>query len=179
MGYVNNNNQDLRNQKTLGIDQSFSHTGLVVIAKEGSIIEARGIATKPRDKDGDHSLEERIGYILNEITYLIRKYQIRQVSIEGLSYSGPRSASVRQLAGLYYVILHELHNSNIRYQITPPLTLKKESTGSGKASKQDMLDNVPECDVKKLSELSKLKSESKKFEDIVDAYFLARLASTD
>lgn len=172
MGYVKNNNKDLKKIKTLGIDQSFSNTGLVVMDKTGSILYAGGIATTPKD----HTLEERILMITEEIKYIIRKYQVRQVSIEGLSFNS-KYASTRQLAGLFYVIIHELHKHNIRYEITPPNSLKKIATGSGKSTKDEMLKVIDKDVIWTLERLSGLKSKSKKFEDIVDAYHLANLAN--
>ena len=171
MSYVSNNNNEIKNVITLGIDQSFSHTGLVVSCKNGNILAAKGIST-----DTKETIEQRINKIKYIILEMIKEYEVKQVVIEGLSYAS-NQASGRQLGGLFYVIICSLSDLNISYSVIPPLTLKKAITGSGKATKDDMIDRINSNDLEKLCELTKLKSTSKKFEDIADAYHLSRYLS--
>jgi len=168
MGYVNNNNKELNpHEIILGIDQSFSNTGFCVYDCQ-TIIEASCISTK-----NDKSLEERIQIIVKEMLIIIKRYDIKQVVIEGMSFASMQ-ASIRQLAGLFYVILYELNKKKIKYDIIPPLTLKKAVTGSGKATKQEMIDKVELREQMILSDQSNIKIGAKKFEDIVDSYWLSR-----
>jgi len=168
MGYVNNNNQHLdQNQIILGIDQSFSNTGFAVYDCN-ELIYCSCIATK-----NDKTLEERIFLIISEMNSIIKKFEIRQVCIEGLSFNS-RQASIRQLAGLFYVILNELHAKDIIYDIIPPLTLKKAATGNGRADKSEMINAIPVMTQLFISETTNIKIGSKKFEDLADAYWLSR-----
>lgn len=166
--YVNNNNNELRNVITLGVDQSFSHTGLVVSCKNGNILAAKGINT-----DTKNSIESRINLIKNVIVETIKEYNVKQVVIEGLSYAS-NQASGRQLGGLFYVILCAFNELNISYTVVPPLTLKKAITDNGKATKDEMIKAISPQELQLLSTITKLKITSKKFEDIADAYHLSR-----
>lgn len=167
MAYVKNNNQELNiNEKIMGIDQSFSNTGICIVEND-SIIHSASISTK-----NNKSIEERINDIVKFILLNIKEYNVKQVVIEGLSYCS-RQSSIVQLSGLFYCILLNLNKKRIKYQVVPPLTLKKEIAGTGKATKQDMIDSISEENQLKLSQLSKIKIGSKKYEDIADSYCLA------
>jgi len=167
MGYVNNNNSTLNiNNKILGVDQSFSNTGLVIV-EDNRIIYADSISTK-----NNISLEDRIIIICKHIINICKEYNVYQVCIEGLSYNS-RFASARQLAGLFYVILNELKRNNIIYNIVEPKSLKKLSTGNGNANKELMINSISERNKLILSKLSNINVNSKKFEDISDAYHLS------
>ena len=160
----------------IGIDQSVTHTGITVLEKEEdntySIIESFGICTYP-----ENPFEERLSLIVDTVSRTIDKYNFGNrlaIAIEGLAYSPGNTNNRALLFGLFSVLLVSFYNKNLIYSIIPPTTLKKLSTGSGKAKKQEMLAAIPENEVTKLEFLSNLKSKSKKFEDIVDSYFLAK-----
>jgi len=171
--YVNNNSVKKENAKiVMGLDPSFSHTGICILKNnilenEREIILTKGVATKP-----DKFLEERIGIIVDEVLSLIKEYKVEHIHIEGLSYAS-NTSSVRQLAGLYYVLLYEFNKKKISFEVISPNSLKFKATGSGKARKDEMKQCLEDIEIELLSKTSKLKDTSKKFEDIIDAYLLA------
>ena len=55
-----------------------------------------------------------------------------------------------------------------------PKTLKKFATGNGSADKHQMKEALRKDELETLSFLSKIKPKSKKFEDIVDSFWLAK-----
>ena len=169
MGFVNNDNNLIKNADgtiIMGIDQSFTHTGVTIVDNEKVIFSA-GIATTTKDV-----LERRIERIISFIIGNITKYKVGHVRIEGLSY-GSVSASKSQLGGLFYCILLMLRELNIKYEIVTPTELKKAVTGKGNAKKNMMLESLDDDIVNTLGQLSSVKIGSKKFEDIVDSYCLS------
>jgi len=163
----------------MGIDQSMVNTGITVIkdSTEKSdldnipnmeVLYANGIKTSSAN-----SLEVRISYILENIEYCIDKYNPFMVSIEGLAFGKFNTNNGRVLAGLFFNILNLLFNKEIPYKIIPPTSLKKQVTSSGSASKEDMKSKIDLEVIKKLEDISNIKSDSKRFEDIVDSYWLA------
>ena len=168
--FVNNNSQKLKKGLvTLGIDQSFTHTG-IVIDYMGETVHAEGICTKPIN-----FLEVRINDIVDKVSRIIKKYDIEQIAIEGISF-GSKFSSARQLAGLFYGLVCMFDKTGLPYTIIPPNSLKKRATGDGKADKEKMVESIPLCDKLDLSEKTNLQFKSKKFEDIADAYWLSKIA---
>lgn len=154
----------------MGIDQSLTHTGIVVSDKEKGIIDVRGISTKPEEG----SIEQRILHIKKEVNEKINLHKPDIIFIESLAYR-MNSNNGRLLAGLFFVLLTLFIEKNIRYVIINPKTLKKEVTGNGAASKDDMFKLIPEEDLLKIEKLGFVKKTSKKFEDLVDAYWLSKM----
>jgi Holliday junction resolvasome RuvABC endonuclease subunit len=150
----------------IGIDQSLTHSGVVVFNR-GELIFATGISTDTKDS----SIEERIFYIRERVKEILIEYSPEYASIEGLAY-GIASNNGRLLAGVFFSILTLLIEFNIPYKVVNPKTLKKTVTGIGSADKLLMRETIDEDILNKLSLLTKLKPTSKKFEDIVDAYWL-------
>lgn len=182
MGYVNYNETKLTHKKRLdfnkkntvfmGVDQSFSNTGIVVMKKE-NIVFATSISTNSKE-----FLEDRITKITDCIIDNINEYNVKHVNIEGLSFSSSQ-ASGRQLAGLFFYIIIILKQNNITYSIIPPSSLKMFATGSGKAKKDDMLNHLDNKSIEILEQFTKIKHTAKKFEDIVDAYYLSKYFYND
>lgn len=168
MAFVKNNNSDINTEKLImGVDQSFSSTGICITNLSNEILFAASVKTDSKD-----FLEDRIAFIAKNIIAIAKLYEVKQVVIEGLSYSSIYS-SARQLAGLFYVICHELKRNKIKYSIIPPNSLKLKSQGSGKATKPDMKNCIDDEIIKELSKVSGIKDIAKRFEDIVDAYHLS------
>lgn len=151
----------------VGIDQSLTHTG-VVISNSGDIIFATGITTDTKDS----SIEQRIHFIRLRVKEILEEYSPDFVSIEGLAY-GIASNNGRLLAGVFFNILSLLIELDIPYQVVNPKTLKKLATGVGSADKILMRTSIDEYSLDRLVAITKLKATSKKFEDIVDAYWLS------
>jgi len=144
--------------KFIGIDPSFTGTGIIALNEECEIVDEKLISTKSKDLT-----EKRMSQILEEIKKIITgKDDI--LYIEGLSF-GSKGQAMLELAGLHYIITMMLYTNNIQFKKIPPGTLKKFITGKGNAKKNLMLLKV-----------------YKKFgiefmdDNIADAYSLARLA---
>ncbi len=163
--------------RVLGIDQSFTGTGLAVVdlLKSGdeAFIYQEKIVTSPKEKDPfDYSI--RTKYITKQICKVISKYLPDFFVLEGLSYGSTRSV-VFELGGLSYMIRDEIfkyinnQSKSVGFYIVPPSVLKKYWTGSGTANKETMIDESK----KRKIPIATIKS---KFDDnIVDAYALATI----
>ena len=152
--------------RVLGIDQSFTSTGWCVT--EGDSLIAFGIIKS--DKGDNNYL--RAKYIAKELASLYLRHACDRVVVEGIPYMA-KSNITRDLAGLLYVITYVFSPEKIddTIFIVPPTKVKKFATGSGKASKEDMFDALPEEAKSKLATTAKSKGRF----DITDSYWLSRI----
>lgn len=151
----------------IGIDQSYTSTGFVVLNDKKEMIDCQTFST-PKDDDIFKRAWDLSEIIISEI----KKYDECMLAIEGLAFSMKGNAT-RDLAGLQFCIV-----SKIKYMlgqditIVAPPTLKKSATGGGKASKEEMIDALPENILKVFTEEKNWKK-SRGLTDVTDAYFLA------
>ena len=160
----------------IGIDQSMTHTGLTIIINN-KIFLSEGFSTTT-----DLSFEERLISIDNFIINKISQFNPNETSIgiEGLAFNRNKTNNSAMLFGLFSVILINLCKNGYKYSVIPPKTLKKFATGNGNSTKEDLINNIKKEDLDKLKELSRIKNEfGKKFEDISDSYWLAKLKENE
>ena len=151
----------------IGIDQSYTSTGFVVLDNNKKIIDCKIFST---NKDDD--IFKRSWDLSELIIQEISKYDECKLSIEGLAFS-MRGNATRDLAGLQFSIINKIKfilNKDIT--IVAPPTLKKSAIGSGKASKEEMIDALP-TDILNLFTNEKKWKKSRGLTDVTDAYFLA------
>lgn len=143
----------------VGIDHSLTGTGVVVIDQDGCILEQKLIKTSPDKID-----EERMTYIIDELSFIPKIVRLKRAYIEGPSFMSTGQA-VLQMGALHYLIRIFLYRKKVKYKIIAPGTLKKFTTGSGAAKKEQMLLHI-------------FKKWGIEFKDnnTADAYCLARLA---
>jgi len=150
----------------IGIDQSLTSTGIVVLNEEGSsLVGHHLVKTKPRQFSNIHY---RLKYICSEVILALRQHDGgARIAIEGLSY-GSVGQGTRDLAGLYFLLCQHLYRHSGVYPITiTPTTLKRLATGSGAAKKPDIYAAMPN------SMQEAFAGQGKGRFDLSDAYFLA------
>lgn len=155
----------------LGLDQSFTNSGIVVLDEAGSIKHFETIKTV-KDVDGD--IFDRMILISDTIIELLKKHNPEVVGLEGLAFSKFGNAT-RDLAGLQAVIITRIRRETVygsKMVLASPNLLKKFATGKGKASKQEMVDSIPK-DVVELFSEAKYKKTTGLY-DLADAYHLAK-----
>jgi len=150
----------------LGIDQSLTSTGWC-LSLDGEVVEY-GLITSDKNKPNFEraiDVADCLYSLYQELNYP------EKVVIEGLPFMS-RSNVTRDLAGLQFLVydrlFEHLHSKSIL--VVPPTSLKKFATGSGKASKEEMFEALPE--IVKAKFKSTLKSKGRY--DITDAYWLAK-----
>lgn len=162
------------NKIILGIDQSFTNTGITILKQlninEQEILHCTCISTS-----SEHPAEERIVNIIDFVFKNIQNYQVNAVAIESPAYQ-VTSNNGRLLAGLFFSLLTQFIKEGVPYKPINPKSLKKFATGIGSADKEKMKEALLEYELGKLIELSKLKPTSKRFEDVVDSFWLAKYA---
>lgn len=155
---------NLKNEKFfMGIDPSFSGTGIVIINNEFKIFEEKLITTKKMDDIYD--VERRMLAIIDQFEFIHQyKNHLNLTLIEGISF-GSKGGGSDQLAALNYFIRIFLFRNGIIYFSIPPTSLKKFVTGTGQCKKNLMLKEV-------------YKKWNVDFSDdnLCDAYSLARMA---
>lgn len=161
-----------QNLYIMGIDQSFTNTGITILKQinkqEQEIIHSTCISTSM-----EYAAEERMFAIINFILEKCRCFCISAVAIESPAYQ-VTSNNGRLLSGLFFSLLTHFLREEISYFPVNPKSLKKFATGSGGADKKSMREALSSEELKKLSYLSGIKPTSKKFEDIVDSFWLAK-----
>ncbi|MCI4411921.1 MAG: crossover junction endodeoxyribonuclease RuvC [Thiotrichales bacterium] len=153
----------------LGIDQSFTSTGVVLTGFDKEVRDFQIISTQKNDLDPLDIFKRSI-IISDKIAQICDNTHVTELRIEGLGMSSIGNAT-RNLAQLQYAIISEIikKHPEIEIKIIAPTSLKKRSTGNGKATKQDMYDALPES----VKTLFKDVRKTKGLYDITDAYFLS------
>lgn len=153
--------------KILSCDQSFTHSA-VVITENNSILEFNVFSSNKEASIFDRALD-----IANRLSESFLKHNPDEFILEGLAF-GMRGNATRDLSGLQFVIIclikqiHNFHN----FKIISPKTLKKIATGSGKATKKEIIAALPE-DIKKLF-MDRNYKLTTGLADLADAYFLSK-----
>lgn len=119
--------------KVLGLDLSLTSTGVAWPPADtrliGRAIEARGVG--------------RLQWLRAQIREKTWERGSDLVVVEGPSYGsqgGQRGHHER--AGLFWLVVVDLHVDGIPYAIVPPASLKKYATGRGNAGKDDVMREV-------------------------------------
>lgn len=143
----------------LGLDLSWSGTGIVLV-NENDVVFSKCKTTSSKEEKWDRV--ERIWQEIYEAAWKVLTCPIP--CVEGYSFGSNFSReSMGELGG---IIRYKLYHCQFvsPYIEAPPKTLKKFATGTGNASKSDML---------KAARLDGFKTSN---HNIADAYFLAKYA---
>ena len=158
----------------MGIDQSYTCTGVVIIdtSNHNKVIHHDVYATS---KD-EHPLEKfkRAHDIASWIMDVAFNHSVEQINIEGLAFAATTNAT-RDLAGLQYVIVTKVMETDITINVITPTSLKKLSTGDGRAKKEQMVDAVQSHNINFYEILMAYKKTKGRY-DVADAYWLANYA---
>lgn len=153
----------------LGIDQSFTSSGICVLDEKANVVHHEVINTT--DADGD--IFDRSLKVVNRIEQIVTIHEPIKLSLEGLAFSKFGNAT-RDLAGLQFVIVTHLKHRQAEYaktlEIVSPNLLKKFASGTGSADKNKMYDSLPA----EIKEVFKGYKKTKGRSDVVDAYWLAK-----
>ena len=181
----------------IGIDPSFSSTGIVVV-KDGSLLKSY-IVTHCRPKVKYTKIAEQYNNIFEYVNYeymvpgidqevellktqnvieatkaiisiiLLYKNQYEiEVYMEGVAFSSRRTQSLVELGALNYNIRINLLKHHIPFHIITPSANKKAFTGNGAADKELMIKTFLMLNPKYRSLVGYIK-----MDDIADAYALA------
>src|SRR5690554_1820841 len=117
-----------------GLDLSLTGTGLVLIDKDGEIVQQELIQTPAPKKKSSKATIERIDGIRKVIMWHLIRQNVNLVAIEGFSY-GSKGNALFQIAYLGYAIREELLNQGIEFIEPTPGNLKKFATSKGNSPK--------------------------------------------
>lgn len=151
----------------MGIDQSYTCTGISVLDTEGSTFFTT-IKTEKSTQLDEMGIFRRAKQVADSILTLIEQHSPDMVIIEGLAF-GARGNATRDLSGLMFIIVNTIDSLNIPVKIVSPTSVKAFAV-KGKASKKEMFDALP-ADIKQtIGDNFKI---TKGRYDVTDAYFLA------
>lgn len=158
--------------KFMGIDQSLTSTGVVVVENK-KFIYSDVVRTSKTDLECPYAdTLERAQCIAQELSMVVKSLEIsnENIQLEGLSYGSVGNAT-RNLAMLFGVLCNSLELSQPK--TIAPTSLKKWATGRGDADKAMMLEAVRLEDPEFYNIVSQIPVSRGRY-DIVDAYHLAR-----
>ena len=112
-----------------GLDPSLSSTGFAVIAVDDSL-------TLGRIRPGDCRGAARLEVIRSEVDSICATAGL--VVIEGLAF-GRSQRGTQDRSGLHWLIRWQLHRRRIPVAVVAPSSLKVYATGSGRATKEEVL----------------------------------------
>lgn len=155
-----------------GIDQSLTHTAVIVFdLNTEEILELKLFKTINKSGDKKYTPEERIFSLKNDIVEFVDQYSCSVIFIEGLSLNS-NSRTMRDLAGLYYVLLTTFIHKAIPTVSLPPLSVKAFAK-NGRASKKEMFEMIPSVEKELLINTGAKKTTG--LYDLSDAYFIGKL----
>ncbi len=156
--------------KIIGIDQSYSCTGICVLKNSNLIHSEIYKTSKTLD------IFERANTIANHILTLAYDYKPKLIGIEGLAF-GMRGDATRDLAGLQFTIINKLRFvADFKVEIVAPNAVKKFATGNGKAKKDAMFESLPSYVKKTFLDLGVKKSTG--LYDLTDAFWVGKLVDS-
>lgn len=156
----------------LGLDQSLTSTGVVVIQHlddKYKVLHYESIQTKPTGLEDYADVLHRANEIADRLYNIVFDYNVTDISIEGLSF-GSKGNATRNLAMLFAIICNRLQITE-PYTV-PPTTLKKFATGNGRADKKEVLAAVEQHNIELFKQLDSMTIKAGKY-DLSDAFFLA------
>lgn len=147
----------------IGIDLSFTGTGLVTVDKNGQLVDQKLIATKPIGRNSSDVIV-RVDGIRKCIMDYLESKKCELVSIEGFSF-GSKGKALFEIAYLGYRVREDVIRKGILYIEPTPAQVKKFATGKGNASKNIVM-------------LEVYKRWGVEFgnDNLVDAYVLSQIA---
>jgi len=155
--------------KIISIDQSFTSCGIVVL--EDEVVAHAEKFTSDSNKD----MFERAWDVSSHIVNLHKTHKADIVALEGLAFNDIGNQT-RNLAGLQYTIITRLRFvENVSTIIVAPTAVKRVATGSGRAKKDTLLDNLPENILQYFLSLGVKKTTG--LRDLCDAYWIGIAAS--
>jgi Holliday junction resolvasome RuvABC endonuclease subunit len=154
----------------LGIDQSFTSCGVVVLNELKEVIESTTIKS-PKDRD----IFARALYVAEELSTYINKYGPQKIGLEGLAFSKFGDAT-RDLAGLQFTVVNHIRSihsyTTTNLLIVSPNALKKFATTKGNAKKEQMVDCLPKIVLESFKKQNYKKTTG--LYDVTDAYWIAK-----
>ena len=150
--------------KILGVDQSFTSCGIVIIEDGQLVYEERFVSCKTLGKP------ERAYEVAKRLAIVALKNNVDAVALEGLAFGGKGNAT-RDLAGLQFAILIELgvHNG-YECEIIGIGTAKKLACGKGNAGKEVLVESLPKYVRERFDALGVKKTTG--LGDLSDAYWI-------
>lgn len=152
----------------IGIDQSYTSTGIVVLDAAQAVVATLRI-TSTKDDD----IFVRADNVSTAIADFVASHQPTRVAIEGLAF-GMTGSATRDLAGLQFLAIVKLRAKGFAPIIVSPSSLKKMALGVGKASKQEMIAALPQEVAERFAAEGYKKT--KGLGDMADAFWLAKWA---
>lgn len=152
----------------LGIDQSFTKTGIVLLDDVNDNIVFATCISSSKDDD----IFKRAYDVAGSISKIALQYKPDSIMMEGLAFGATGNAA-RDLCGLQFVIATKLkYDLSFELNVVSPRTVKKLACGDGSAKKGNVLEGLPPLVLSYFLSLGFRKTTG--LTDLADAYWIAK-----
>ena len=136
----------------LGIDPGIANTGWGVLDFVGQRFQP--VCYGVVNTDPSEKLEKRIAVIAESVAQLIRKYEVKHISMEDIFFA-KNEVSAIGVAKVIGSIIHAAYKEGVEVSMFTPMQIKMSITGFGKAEKKQVqemcrillkLDKIPRPD---------------------------------
>lgn len=153
------------------IDQSFTSTGYVIVGKTSEVQDFGVWKTEVGCSKAIRATE-----IAKKVVGKIIEHGCEKMVIEGLAYNTRQKTQLAELSGLYHIILAWVFEYTCLTEedvhTVPAKTAKKFFTGSGAATKDQVIEQVPKEVLQAFIE-GGIKNKNRGLPDVCDAYSFA------
>lgn len=152
--------------KVLAVDQSYTSAGIVVL-KDGNMQYCERYVT---DKTTD--IFDRAWELTEHLRAIALNCKPDIIALEGLAFASAGNAT-RNLAGLQHTIVVALRiMDKWNVEIIAPTEVKRAAVGKGRASKEEMIDSLPDDIRSEFDALGVKKTTG--LGDLADAYWIGK-----
>jgi Holliday junction resolvasome RuvABC endonuclease subunit len=131
--------KDVKDPIFVGVDPSYNGFAIVLVDKEGEIIEQKLLTSETKS-----TVEQRIVELENDFKFIPNIHCLQSVYIEGPSFSS-NGKFVLQMGALHYYLRIFFYKKNVNYKIIAPGSLKKVCSWKGRCKERiDASKNIQE-----------------------------------
>lgn len=135
------NEETLKPELFVGIDQSYSGFGLVVLDEYGSLVKTKLWKFPPMESDGERLF--KISQVFSDYLFdILWSVDVGDVHVAMEDYAYGKTFNREKMGELGGVVKMALYGNDKTVTMIPPRSLKKFMTGKGTASKEEMVTAV-------------------------------------
>ena len=122
--------------RVISIDPGYDKVGVAILEDKDTLLYSDCIKTSR-----DNSFEERLGFVISELSKVIEKFKPEALAIENLFFYKNQKTAMR-VSEARGAIIQEATSKNLKVYEYTPLQIKIAVTGYGKSDKNQVISMV-------------------------------------